>query len=124
MANAHPIPALKASITGVGHRARAVTASRTGWLSLDAVVLLALFPPFFLKSLEFRPDNLWTLLWIAALIGLMNGWRVEFHFEMWGVGDKIYKEPPAPDGGLVTLPETPGLGLEPRWDALQEFEET
>ncbi len=55
---------------------------------------------------------------------MSNGWRVEFHFEMWGVGDKIYKEPPAPDGGWVTLPETPGLGLEPRWDALQEFEET
>jgi L-rhamnonate dehydratase len=54
---------------------------------------------------------------------LSNGWRVEFHFEMWGVGDKIYKEPPAPDRGWVTLPETPGLGLDPRWDALNEFEE-
>jgi L-rhamnonate dehydratase len=54
---------------------------------------------------------------------MANGWRVEFHFEMWGVGDKIYKEPPAPDHGWVTLPETPGLGLEPRWDALKEFEE-
>jgi L-rhamnonate dehydratase len=52
-----------------------------------------------------------------------NGWRVEFHFEMWGVGDTIYKEPPAPDRGRVTLPETPGLGLEPRWDALKEYEE-
>ena len=54
---------------------------------------------------------------------MVNGWRVEFHFEMWGVGDKIYKEPPSPDHGWVTLPETPGLGLEPRWDALKEFEE-
>ncbi|HYQ97208.1 MAG TPA: enolase C-terminal domain-like protein, partial [Candidatus Nitrosocosmicus sp.] len=54
---------------------------------------------------------------------MSNGWRVEFHFEMWGIGDKIYKEPPAPDQGWVTLPETPGLGLEPRWDALKEFEE-
>jgi hypothetical protein len=40
-----------------------------------AVVLLALFPPFFLKSLEYRPDNLWTLLWIAALVAMMNGKR-------------------------------------------------
>jgi hypothetical protein len=40
-----------------------------------AVVLLALFPPFFLKSLEFRPDNLWTLLWLAALFAIMNGKR-------------------------------------------------
>ena len=54
---------------------------------------------------------------------MSNGWRVEFHFEMWGVGDKIYKEPPAPDHGWVTLPQTPGLGLEPRLDALKEYEE-
>ena len=52
-----------------------------------------------------------------------NGWRVEFHFEMWGIGDKVYKEPPAPVNGWVTLPETPGLGLEPRFDALNEYEE-
>jgi L-alanine-DL-glutamate epimerase-like enolase superfamily enzyme len=52
-----------------------------------------------------------------------NGWRVEFHFEMWGIGDRIYKEPPAPEKGWVTLSEAPGLGLEPRWDALNEFEE-
>lgn len=55
---------------------------------------------------------------------MANGWRVEFHFEMWGVGDRIYQEPPAPVNGWVTLPETPGLGLEPRWEALQEYEET
>jgi L-rhamnonate dehydratase len=54
---------------------------------------------------------------------MTNGWRVEFHFEMWGVGDKIYKEPPAPDHGWVTLAETPGLGLEPRPGALKEYEE-
>jgi L-alanine-DL-glutamate epimerase-like enolase superfamily enzyme len=54
---------------------------------------------------------------------MANGWRVEFHFEMWGVGDRIYKEPPAPEQGWVKLPETPGLGLEPRWDALNEYEE-
>jgi len=54
---------------------------------------------------------------------MANGWRVEFHFEMWGVGDRIYKEPPAPVNGWVTLPEIPGLGLEPRPDALREYEE-
>jgi L-rhamnonate dehydratase len=54
---------------------------------------------------------------------MANGWRVEFHFEMWGVGDQIYQEPPAPVNGWVTLSETPGLGLEPRFDALKEFEE-
>ena len=40
-----------------------------------AVVLLALFPPFFLKSLEFRIDNLWNALWMLALVGLVRGWR-------------------------------------------------
>lgn len=37
-----------------------------------AVILLSLFPPFFLKSLEYRTDNLWTalvMLAAAALVG-------------------------------------------------------
>jgi hypothetical protein len=38
-----------------------------------AVLLLALFPPFFLKSLEFRTDNLWTALWMATLVVLTGG---------------------------------------------------
>jgi hypothetical protein len=37
-----------------------------------AAVLLALFPPFFLKSLEFRNDNLWTALWMLAIVALMQ----------------------------------------------------
>lgn len=37
-----------------------------------AAVLLALFPPFFLKSLEFRNDNLWTALWMIALVVLVQ----------------------------------------------------
>jgi hypothetical protein len=36
-----------------------------------AVLLLALFPPFFLKSLEVRTDNLWTALWMLALVALV-----------------------------------------------------
>lgn len=39
-----------------------------------AAVLLSLFPPFFLKSLEFRNDNLWNALWIVAIVGLVRGW--------------------------------------------------
>jgi hypothetical protein len=35
-----------------------------------AVLLLVLFPPFFLKSLEVRTDNLWTMLWMLALVAL------------------------------------------------------
>lgn len=48
--------------------------------ALWAAMLLALFPPFFLKSLEFRTDNLWTAFWIAALVvltgGALNGRRM------------------------------------------------
>ncbi|HEX2060956.1 MAG TPA: glycosyltransferase family 39 protein [Thermoanaerobaculia bacterium] len=40
-----------------------------------AVVLLALFPPFFLKSLEFRNDNLWTVCSMLAVLALVRGWR-------------------------------------------------
>ncbi len=39
-------------------------------VALWATVLLALFPLFFLKSLEFRNDNLWTAVSIAALVVL------------------------------------------------------
>jgi L-rhamnonate dehydratase len=54
---------------------------------------------------------------------MANGWRVEFHVDMWRVGEAIYQHPPAPKDDWVTLAETPGLGLEPRLDALREYEE-
>ncbi len=54
---------------------------------------------------------------------MANGWRVEFHLDMWKVGEAIYVNPPVPDHGWVTIPEIPGLGLEPRWEALKEHEE-
>ena len=41
-------------------------------VALWAVVLLSLFPPFFLKSLEYRSDNLWTALWMVALVLLIR----------------------------------------------------
>ncbi len=37
-----------------------------------AALLLSLFPPFFLKSLEFRTDNLWNALWMLALVALVR----------------------------------------------------
>lgn len=50
-----------------------------------------------------------------------NGTRVEFHYLMWKVGETIFKDPPGPEKGWVTLLEKPGLGLEPRDDRLREF---
>ncbi|MFB6113245.1 MAG: mandelate racemase/muconate lactonizing enzyme family protein [Halodesulfurarchaeum sp.] len=54
--------------------------------------------------------------------GVSNGWRVEFHYLMWQAGEAIYQDPYTIDGGEVTLPETPGLGLEPDWETLEEYE--
>lgn len=53
-----------------------------------------------------------------------NGWRVEFHYLMWKAGETIYKNTPQPEKGFVTLTEEPGLGLEPKREALQEFLES
>ncbi|HKR64591.1 MAG TPA: glycosyltransferase family 39 protein [Thermoanaerobaculia bacterium] len=41
-------------------------------VAMWSAVLLALFPPFFLKSLEFRTDNLWTALAIAAFLAFLR----------------------------------------------------
>lgn len=38
-----------------------------------SAVLLSLLPPFFLKSLEYRTDNLWNALWFVAVVLLMTG---------------------------------------------------
>ena len=38
-----------------------------------AAVLLSLLPPFFLKSLEYRTDNLWVALWMIAVVVLTGG---------------------------------------------------
>jgi len=40
----------------------------SGRVGLWAAVLLSLFPPFFLKSLEYRNDNLWTALWMITIL--------------------------------------------------------
>jgi hypothetical protein len=36
-----------------------------------SVVLLCTFEPFFLKSIEYRTDNLWNALWMIALVALV-----------------------------------------------------
>ncbi|MBV8515994.1 MAG: glycosyltransferase family 39 protein [Acidobacteria bacterium] len=46
-----------------------------------AAVLLSLFPPFFLKSLEYRTDNLWNAFWMAALVVLaLKPWTPRWTF--------------------------------------------
>jgi hypothetical protein len=39
-------------------------------VALWATLLLAVFPPFFLKSIEYRTDNFWMALWMLVLVML------------------------------------------------------
>ena len=57
------------------------------------------------------------------IAAIPNGWRVEFHIPMWYVGNTFFQDPPQPVKGTVTLTDRPGLGLEPKEDALKEFQE-
>jgi hypothetical protein len=41
--------------------------------ALWSVVMLSLYPSFFLKSLEYRTDNLWNTVWMIALLVLTGG---------------------------------------------------
>jgi hypothetical protein len=43
-----------------------------------SIVLLSLFPPFFLKSLEYRNDNLWNAFWMLAIVVLTGGTLTRF----------------------------------------------
>ena len=54
------------------------------------------------------------------LAGVINGWRVEFHYLMWMTGNMLYQDPPQPERNSVTLGERPGLGLEPRPEVLRD----
>ncbi len=53
---------------------RALWNARAGWW---AAVLTAAQGTFFYTSLEFRPDGLWALLWVAAIWAAVSGMRGE-----------------------------------------------
>jgi L-alanine-DL-glutamate epimerase-like enolase superfamily enzyme len=41
---------------------------------------------------------------------------------MWKAGDILFDATIGPDKGTVTLSKRSGLGLEPKWDALKEYQ--
>ncbi len=49
-------------------------------VGVASALILGLFPPFFLKAGEFRPDNLWNAEWLLALVLLFGEkpkiWRI------------------------------------------------
>ncbi|MFB6161298.1 MAG: mandelate racemase/muconate lactonizing enzyme family protein [Haloferacaceae archaeon] len=53
-----------------------------------------------------------------------NGGYVEYHLVTWRVEEALFdgSHLSAPDEGVVHMPEEPGLGVEPDWDALDESE--
>jgi L-rhamnonate dehydratase len=53
--------------------------------------------------------------------GMSNGSWVEFHYNSWMMYKSVYKEIPEPVNGWVTVPETPGLGLDPKQGFIQEY---
>lgn len=52
---------------------------------------------------------------------MANGWRVEFHLGMTYIEDLMFVDPPQPKDDIVRIPDAPGLGLEVRWDFLEEM---
>ncbi|MFA1611233.1 mandelate racemase/muconate lactonizing enzyme family protein [Halobellus rubicundus] len=54
--------------------------------------------------------------------GVSNGCRVEFHVPVWEANKRLYESLPEPEGGTVSLPERPGLGLHPDEEALESLD--
>lgn len=51
---------------------------------------------------------------------VVNGIRVEFHWVIWKIGEAVFEGVAQPSQGWIEIPETPGLGLEPRFDVLEK----
>lgn len=54
------------------------------------------------------------------MAGMANGWLVEWHLGNVSVAETIFKETPSPVGGVLAIPDKPGLGLEPDEDAVRD----
>lgn len=64
------LPIIAATIWCVWKIARSFFTART---ALWTAVFAALWPPYFLTSIEFRTDELWTLIWLLTLTVLVTG---------------------------------------------------
>ena len=73
-------------------------------------------------NLEIANGAGWPFQNMHLHAGVGNGWLVEFHYIHWNASKKMFKETPEPEEGKITIPDRPGIGLKPDWDALDEFE--
>ncbi|MDX2481482.1 MAG: mandelate racemase/muconate lactonizing enzyme family protein [Desulfuromusa sp.] len=62
----------------------------------------------------------WPMFNMHLLAGVMNGGPVEFHYGMWMTGKHFFDGTPDPVNGVVTIPDRPGLGFTPKYDALED----
>ena len=62
----------------------------------------------------------WPIFNMHLLAGVMNGGPVEFHYGMWMTGKHFFEGTPDPVNGKMLIPDRPGLGFTPRYDALED----
>ncbi len=62
----------------------------------------------------------WPIFNMHTMAGLSNGWIVEWHLGMVQAGQILFPDAPEPAGGMLAIPERPGLGLTIDRDALRD----
>ncbi|MEI8701985.1 mandelate racemase/muconate lactonizing enzyme family protein [Mesorhizobium sp. ISC15] len=62
----------------------------------------------------------WPIFNMHILAGVMNGGPVEFHYGMWMTGKHFFNGTPDPVNGKMTIPDAPGLGFTPNYEALKD----
>ncbi|MEE8223746.1 MAG: mandelate racemase/muconate lactonizing enzyme family protein [Alphaproteobacteria bacterium] len=62
----------------------------------------------------------WPHFNMHLMAGMENGWMVEWHLGMTSVAETLFKENPRPTGGVLSIPDAPGLGLTLDADAVKD----
>jgi L-rhamnonate dehydratase len=86
----------------------------------EAVKVAAMAQAF---NIPIANGGAWPLHNMHLQAGMSNGWRVEFHYLSWMMYEAVYQNTVRPVNGWVTVPDTPGLGLDPKPGIIQEYRE-
>jgi len=62
----------------------------------------------------------WPHFNMHLMAGMENGWMVEWHLGMTSVCETLFSETPRPVGGVLTIPDAPGLGMTLDADAVKD----
>lgn len=63
----------------------------------------------------------WPHMNMQLQAGVANGSYVEFHYGGWKMAATVFKDAADPANGWVTIPDRPGVGLEPKEDVVKEY---